>query len=120
MIAKLWVFADAHVVPLLQNVASDIMLEKVNDTRTFPSLNDLTYIYDSTMDSSPLRLLVGEIFRVLCGEELAWDELAIPSDDREQQRPDYLQPRVKYSNLRLSEWHCKHHVHEEGVSCRNP
>ena len=55
MIAKLWVFADAHVVPLLQNVASDGILEKIKDTRTFPSLDDLTYIYDNTMDSSPLR-----------------------------------------------------------------
>ena len=119
MIAKLWVFADAHVVPLLQNVASDIMVEKIKDTRTFPSLDDLTYIYGNTIDTSRLRLLIGEIFCVLCGEELAWDEFAAHSDEREHQRSDYLQPRMKYSNLRLSEWHCKHHVHEEGVSCKN-
>ena len=119
MIAKLWIFADAHIVPLLQNVTSDLILEKIKDTRTVPSLEDLTYIYDNTVESSPLRLLIGDVFCVLCGEDFAWDDLAGPSDEREQKRSVCLQPRMVNSNLRLLEWYCKYDVHGEGVSCRN-
>jgi hypothetical protein len=85
MIAGLWIFADAQDVPLLQNVASDLILEKIRDDRTFLSMDDLSYVCHNTVDSAPLRRLIAEVYQVLCGKQLVWDEVAQNGNEQDRQ-----------------------------------
>ena len=118
MLARLWIFADAQDVPLLQNVASDLLLEKVIDSRTFPCLDDLSHIYHNTVESSRLRHLIAEVYQVLCDRELSWEELVDKDNEEEVPPSTALKQPMKYSNLRLWQSHCKFHVHEVGVTCK--
>lgn len=116
ILAALWVFSDAHVVPLLQNVVSDLILEKIKDSKSFPSKDDLLYIYHNTMESSPLQRLVTDVHQTLCGHDLDWESLIAGNDDHQQ--PSSSSPQaMRYGNLKLVQLRCKYHIHGDGTSC---
>lgn len=121
MIAALWIFGDSHEVPLQQNVTADLMLEKMKDTRTFPDIDDLCNIYHNTIDSSPLRLLIGDVFQALSGRELVWDDVVSFVQSNAEQGTDLelvsSGRKLKHGQLRAWSRSCKYHVHEDNVSC---
>ena len=82
IIADLWIFGDAHEVPMLQSEVANVMLEKVRQSRNFPSIVDLTYICDNTIESSPLRRLLAGVFSATSGRELSWNSLDDERPDR--------------------------------------
>ena len=124
MIGALWVFGDAHDVPLLQNVMIDIMVEKVKQERTFLSVDDMIYVNNNTTHTSQLRQLVEGIYEALTGEQLPWERFII--DDTVEGHRDsrftnqHLQTKIDFLRLkdpRRGHWGCKYHVHEQGASC---
>ncbi|KAF2768125.1 hypothetical protein EJ03DRAFT_274693 [Teratosphaeria nubilosa] len=70
-IAKLWVFGDAHGVPLLQNIVADIFARKMGGLVDGVEEEVVRYVEENTMEGSVLRrLLEVEGFEgvVLCPE----------------------------------------------------
>ena len=57
VLCGLWVFGDAHEIPLLQNTVADKLVEKMINTDIVP-INEITFIYDDTTEGSQLRALV--------------------------------------------------------------
>ena len=97
-IVELWVFCDAHEVPMLQNEVANIMMQKILGARTFPDPETLIYVSDNTVETSPLRKLLDEV-----GPFLPW------------RRDGWLDEW--FDELRSRDWRCQGHVHEEGVTC---
>ena len=110
---------------MLQNVVSDIMLQKIKQSRKFLGMNDLVYVYENTMGTSALRELVAEIFEFLCGRQLDWESLNTDNDEvivkeletlAKTRRPANKRDAI-FDSMPLRDWHCKWHVHEDGVRC---
>lgn len=130
LIAGLWIFGDAHEVPMLQNEVVNVMIQKIQESLSFPSIDDLIYINENTVESSTLRSLLADILLVLYAKELVWASL-------DPDRPDELFPGgnlqgtqqplapmrlvrrfgLSYKQLQLPGWYCKGHVHSDGVQC---
>lgn len=118
MLAGLWIFADAHDVPLLQNVTSDLVLEKMQNSRTFFDRNDLTYVRSNTTETSKFRDLIRDVFKAIYEHELAWNDVPINDEDDVGPSLAFLQRSATLVSLRSSKWQCKYHVHPSGVSCK--
>lgn len=118
---KLWVFGDAHDVPMLQNEAGDMILRKIVDSRNFPSAEDLCYVCDSTLEDTPLRNLLTYMFEAICGRELKWSSLDSEGRMMTMERSgELLMPwKAKIRTLPSSVYHCTWHVHEDGAKCPN-
>ena len=53
----LYIFGDARSIPALQNAVIDALIDKCEQTDAIPT-HYFVYIYDNTVDKSPLRRLV--------------------------------------------------------------
>ncbi|KAI5212715.1 hypothetical protein AUEXF2481DRAFT_31217 [Aureobasidium subglaciale EXF-2481] len=59
-ITRLWVFADQHQIPLLQNYAMDLMFERRVKKNCFDT-STINFVYNNTVAGSHLRRAVIEI-----------------------------------------------------------
>jgi hypothetical protein len=62
-IAKLWVFADAHDVPLMRTAAVEILKDKMSDEVRIPEPATVEYILLNSAESSELRKAVLGFFK---------------------------------------------------------
>jgi hypothetical protein len=60
LLIKLWIFGDKYQIPLLQNVAIDAMLDKVEKDKEVPT-GMINYAYENTFLNSPLRKAVTDV-----------------------------------------------------------
>jgi hypothetical protein len=116
MLAELWVFADAHGIPLLQSVVAELITETIENSKAFPARHVLTYITHNTRGSAQLRCLLNDVFRALTSHAVDWKNFML-DDDNEYQSSTTLRESMDYDKLRLSGPHCRYHVHTAGVSC---
>lgn len=62
-LCKLWVFADAHEVPLLQNTVIDAVRFRLNATsERRVAAQCVNYVYKNTLTGSRLRKLLMDVF----------------------------------------------------------
>ncbi|KAF2481679.1 hypothetical protein BDY17DRAFT_325197 [Neohortaea acidophila] len=125
-LARLWVFGDAHDIPMLQNEVIDILRRKM-DSKTFFSAEVIAYIYDNTVESSTLRHLVKQTLKDWLGWTLWWGPAAeLENMDCEDvvdlagtlKEMDY-DPRERFSAIKavresLSRYWQKHEEGEKG------
>jgi hypothetical protein len=120
-----WIFGDAHVIPLLQNEAANCIRDKVIEEWLVPS-HQLDLIYPATTEVSPLRRLAISLIgktsnakTVLSGDvEKYWSKEALLDSARLVWGSSELLLQ-KQEDVR--KWDtCKYHVHEEGVECPKP
>lgn len=127
-LAKLWVFGDAHHVPLLQNVVSDILTEKMFNTATAPEAEVIDYIYNNTAEGSQLREDLLDNLRQLgpgcprCEWNNPWNGDAYHKIDAEVIKRELLSMQLgkPYAGVRhslLETNKCHRCVHEPGVKC---
>lgn len=129
-LAKLWVFGDAHDIPMLQNEVVDITLRKIRKSKTVFTRDAIEYIYDKTVEFSMLRTLLCDVLFSLFPETKAlvdWrvalriDVSKAISEAEAIRRQDWFCQRCEGEKSRRlfsgPEWRCAFHVHEEGVVC---
>lgn len=117
---KLWVLADAHEVPLLQNEVLNLLHLKIADTLLL-STPLLKYLYEHTTPNAPLRRYYIKILATIGSEH---DHLGTKSEywPREAlldvMKHLWVWDRKPSGKLGLWRWDlCEFHVHEEGVQC---
>ena len=131
-LTKLWIFADVHDVPMLQNEVVDIMLRKMSESGGFIDEEAIYYIYENTVENSQLRRLTYECMHKLLTEAMALGGGASSSRPLRDSLSeimgslpgmDELQ-KAKSSNLRLTyrriaglDYRCQWHVHRDSVGC---
>ena len=123
-ITALWVFGDAHDVPLLQNAVADIYVEKVLWHKHVPTREDIEVVFNNTTVNAQLRRLLIDSIRSLPGTEVtAWDWDG-QDDAYTVERLDHAVKHVvsigpKWQRPGSIGWlkPCEYHVHEPGASC---
>ncbi|EME85149.1 uncharacterized protein MYCFIDRAFT_83158 [Pseudocercospora fijiensis CIRAD86] len=122
LLLQLWVFGDAHEIPLLQNDVMTALHRIVSKDWAIPDVRDINYVYENTMRQSPLRRFLIDVYAATCnsdsferyGEKLSWCKDALL---------DLLQVVWREGWHREAEadfgkWDLrKYHVHEQGVEC---
>lgn len=114
-LANMWVFGDAHEVPMFQNAVADIICQKMANPPGSLELDDLFYVRENTVESSPLRGLVAQRFYAQSWKELEWDDLNTQSVELVK-KPKTWAELIEWREL----WEngmCNWHVHEDGVNC---
>lgn len=118
-LCRLWIFGDAHIVPLLQNAAADMITERSYTWWCNPSYQ-LHLAYENTVTGSKLRyLLVDTMAKSSCTPKFfknhddRWTkEALVDLASILIKRPKYV-GKGELSKLRL----CDYHVHSDGDSC---
>ena len=120
-VIRLWVFGDAHAIPMLQNAVIDLLHKKVLADWRVP-IAEICLIYDSTPPGSVLRRYVIDIVAktgyadtvVKPEYEQYWCKDALIDLVRMVWDPTLkTQGKVDVRNWSM----CEYHVHEEGVKC---
>lgn len=118
-LCKVWIFADAHEVPLLQNEAIDLLHQKILEHWQFGS-HVLGYLYEHTATHAQLRRYYMKVMAdtgsmlFLVDREDEWSKEALVDVLKSVWRRGH-----KFrSKEHLKNWDlCEFHVHEEGVKC---
>lgn len=121
LIARLWIFADSHDVPALQNIAVDTFVRKISLTAEPVTRADAHFILDNTVDSSLLRKLVhrllchnvSDTWRWLADDDFAKVVASLPGRG-ERWRGSFWGPHK--ASLAYP---CEFHVHDDGHRCKN-
>jgi hypothetical protein len=109
-LARLWVFGDAYSIPLLQNVAIDLMQRKIVTTGRLPDPETMTFVSANTMPSSILadffaaRLAPYTIYEYGPVQEVMLDDYRIEDSIS---RGDRIRQRAMMDSLDddVCEWH---------------
>ncbi|KAK5127969.1 hypothetical protein LTR85_005086 [Meristemomyces frigidus] len=121
-LCKLWIFGDAHDVPLLQNSAVDAIIRKIEQYWTVPS-RQLPFVYANTTKGTPLRRLLIDILGKTSSAKVALQDEDHLDRYTKESMTDLLRvvwhaepTRWGHGDLRnLNK--CFYHVHEDGVWC---
>jgi len=127
-LAKLWVFGDAHLVPLLQNTVIEILAEKILDTLTAPEEEVIGFIYENTVPDSPLRFTIITSLKAMMStpedlheEVVPWGPPLFADGAEVTKRAVWSTELRKPGGVARRTWlrgdRCRRHVHEEGVCC---
>lgn len=136
ILARMWVFGDAHDVPLLQNAVVDIWKIKASDNRVtqaeakiFPGEDTIDYVFENTMPGATLQELLIDLVGIVI--EVPWTRhvksmnfypemgrawYVEGSTDLHDvlRKHDLMRPlMVQFSRYPVCHWH----VHESGVNC---
>lgn len=120
-LAQLWVFGDAHEVPMLQNVVVGLIHKKVISTWVVPT-GEVDYIYSNTLVGSKLRLYVTAIIgntgdaqsKMQVKDEGYFCKEALG----DLLRVTWVVGFKKSSKDDVAKWDmCQYHVHEKGTKC---
>ena len=65
MLIRLYVFAEAHCIPRLQNAAIDLLVDRIASLNVIP-VNSLAFVYANTAESSLLRRLFVDELATTC------------------------------------------------------
>lgn len=127
-LAKLWIFGDAHHVPLLQNVVSDVLAEKMVTERKAPDAAVIDYIYENTVSNALLRKAVVEGVRLMmdadssctmspCAGLNEWHV----DDSANLKSILSMQKLARPNNGKRDYWlysrRCERHIHKDGQWC---
>ncbi|KAK5127924.1 hypothetical protein LTR85_005041 [Meristemomyces frigidus] len=126
-LAKLWVFGDAHLIPLLQNTVSHILAEKMMATATAPDNDTIDFIYENTVQDSRLRHTINQSIRYMDDPDdfysvaMVWHGNEWETDDPENlkdvlETQKLIQASVAVQNSWLYDRCCERHIHD-GVKC---
>ncbi|KAK4540191.1 hypothetical protein LTR36_009689 [Oleoguttula mirabilis] len=125
-IAKLWIFADAHLVPLLQNTIADIFAEKMMTSVTAPDSQTIDFIYENSSQGSLLRYTVVQSIRHMTDPDDLCSVATVEHCKEEMDDAESLnyalgtQKLVKASAAVHTSWLyercCERHVHD-GENC---
>lgn len=118
---QLWVFADAHEIPRLQNETLNLLHQKLVEYWRVDIVH-LNWIYEHTMPGAPLRRYYVKVLASTCHTESHLTDKNRMSLSREA-AVDILEhvwtkgyKRLGKSDL--DKWDlCEFHVHEEDVEC---
>lgn len=118
----LWVFADAHDMPLLQNEVINVFHQQVIKVWRNP-LSHLQDIYDTTVVGSKLRSYAMDVICFSTQQRLAmrpedeyqWPKEALIDLARRLWNDDFK----RQGKAQLEKWDIcgQYHVHEDGVKC---
>lgn len=120
-IVDLWIFGDAHDVPLLQNTAINALHQKVVKEWIVPTAQ-IVPVYENTVHGSQLRQYLIDAFGKLGGhdvhlakgEEYLWTKEALC----DLVRVIWFAGTQRPTKEAVSKWDmCQYHVHREGVKC---
>ncbi|KAK4624533.1 hypothetical protein CLAFUW4_06224 [Fulvia fulva] len=118
----LWLFAEKHQIPLLQNEVLNFIHKKLGAER-HSLVTDLQYLYEHTKPDSPLRLYYiqalvrrGSASMALAPDKLSrWPRAALV----DVMRTTWGTDSGNCTHAKFLAWDlCKYHVHEEGVKCK--
>ena len=119
---KLWVFAEAHQIPLLQNEVLDFIHKKLL-TETKIASNVLQYLYEHTSSYSALRKYYIEAlarkgnaaYHLAADQVKTWPRAALI----DVLKITWAEAGGLRTNAEVRAWDfCQYHVHEEGVKCK--
>lgn len=120
-LARLWVFADAFLVPLLQDQCCDLILRRMGESWRAPRPSTINWIYEHTQAGSKLRKCL-----ITCiGKISSADEYFSFSEFNQEVLVDLLRiswnPEYKkHSRQEFMAWDpCQFHVHEPSEICQN-
>ncbi|CAD0110786.1 unnamed protein product [Aureobasidium uvarum] len=119
-LSRLWVFGDKYLVPALQNMAMDCLVERLHIVKKrLGSEPTMSFIYDNTVHDSPLRRMA-----------IDWQVYGICVTDREQlcswpreavvdlAMAQSTKETMHYAGKQLPEsGKCHYHLHAEGEFC---
>ena len=124
-IVKLWIFGDAHDMPMIQNAAIDMLHQQVLQKWQVPTIQ-VKHIYMNTAPGALLRRYMIDLIvntghaqsrldekskDYYCNEALVDLLRVVWEDGRKHKFIDKAQ---------VTKWDmCQHYVHEEGVRCAN-
>lgn len=120
-LVRLWVFGDAHEVPMFQNVVVNFMHKKATTEWVVPT-GEVNYVYSNTVSGAKLRPYVA----ALIGNTGTGKARMRPEDEADYCKEalcDLL--RITWvkgfdisSKEEVAKWDlCQYHVHEAGGKC---
>ena len=117
ILVDLYVFAESHLIPKLQNITIDTIIQKINIESNVPRISAM---YKNTIDGSPLRRLITH-FTARNGilNKWSWD---IGNEEKLCSSKEYLRDVIlalyegKEKPQEQDCWkiRCDYHVHSEG------
>ncbi|KAK5740366.1 hypothetical protein LTR17_004629 [Elasticomyces elasticus] len=125
-LVRLWDFGQRYHIPLLQNYASDLIIQKVGIEWMGPGSSAVRYAYAVTPVDSKLRKLLIDLLGMTGGAVGT-----LTAADRTEQTSVYPREvlvdllsvvwgpqarRLDQNGVILMDW-CQYHVHEAGVRC---
>lgn len=119
---RLWIFAEAHQIPLLQNEVLSFLHKKLA-TEARITTNVIQYLYEHTSPTSPLRRYYmeavarkGKAASHLAPDQVgSWPRAALI----DVMRITWVTGGGACTNVKFRAWDlCQYHVHEEGVKCK--
>lgn len=120
-IAQLWVFGDAHQIPILQNQVMDLFKRKVVESWGLP-IGQVNWIYLHTTESAHLRKFCIDII----GKTASAYMVSSIVNDHEWAREPLIDLMKVIWKPEKSSWSkdevakldmCQYHVHDRGVKC---
>lgn len=125
---KLWVFADAHTIPLLQNLAINAVHDKLIEYHEgnygyFPGHDPtlLAYVYENTTSNAPLRRYFRTLFALTNPKRPFPDSFFIDVPQEvlvDIVKRTWILHRKVHTVEDLKRWDmCEFHVHGEGEHC---
>ncbi|KXS97904.1 hypothetical protein AC578_4366 [Pseudocercospora eumusae] len=119
---QLWIFGDAHEIPMLQNEVITATHRMVVKEGVVPKGFMINHVYENTMPQSRLRQYLIDVYGALCASEALRRHDAQAGWCRDALF-DLLQVVWRVGGHRegtkdVEKWDlCKYHVHEQGVKC---
>ncbi|KXT11297.1 hypothetical protein AC579_1667 [Pseudocercospora musae] len=122
LLLNLWIFGDAHEIPLLQNEVITRIHRNMVKTWRVPSASQINYVYENAMPQSLLRGFLIDIYAGTMSStslarseaKTAWCRDALFDVLQIVWREGWLQQ----GRADVEKWDvCKYHVHEQGVRC---
>ncbi|KAF7193325.1 Kelch-like protein 10 [Pseudocercospora fuligena] len=122
VLLKLWVFGDAHEIPMLQNMAITTLHRTILKQWQAPSGFGMQYVFENTMPQSQLRRFLIDVWAGTCDFNIlkskgvmdTWCKDALIDLLQIVWRKEWQ----RSSKEALEKWDmCEYHVHEQGVRC---
>ncbi|KAI4746328.1 hypothetical protein E4T50_03350 [Aureobasidium sp. EXF-12298] len=116
-LVDIWLFGDKYIIPSLQNVAMDTIINKVNSDRVIPT-NQISKIWEQTLPSSALRkyILERSTYKLSAAEFLKhedyWTREALLGLIETHFNRDVIEKLTFPARPK-----CYFHVHKEGEEC---
>lgn len=127
-LARLWVFGDAHEVPMLQNVVSDIFIEKLRHCYCLLDRKDIIFIWENALEGCALRQIILDINAVSASDAIKKGVLGVWSLDpfngqHAANTWEALVTFAKWVEVRgarnFNRRKCCYHVHKVGETCKS-
>lgn len=117
LLVATWLFGDKYMVPTLQNIIMDAILEKNRLERAVPTVQ-ISLIWEKTLPSSPLRrFILDQVVYMMKASKLRLYEQRWTREALFDLVEAYANKKVTKKYTLPLQGKCHYHVHKEGEEC---